>query len=54
MTSREIASKKIVEMPNERVSKILIFMAGMEAEKSIEKPAKEKEHRDKQQESTKV
>ena len=30
--NKEAAIQKIVEMPVERVSKVLIFMAGMEAE----------------------
>lgn len=33
---KEIAIQKITEMPTERVSKVLIFMAGMEAEHIIE------------------
>ena len=35
--SRDTAIKKITEMPQEQVSKVLIFMAGMEAEHIIEK-----------------
>ncbi|EET62381.1 hypothetical protein BRYFOR_05416 [Marvinbryantia formatexigens DSM 14469] len=35
--NRDIAIKKITEMSQERVSKVLIFMAGMEAEHVIEK-----------------
>lgn len=34
---KETAIKKIVEMPTDKVSKILIFMAGMEAERVIRK-----------------
>ena len=37
MTYKEIAIKKITEMPTEDVSKVLIFMAGMEAEQVINK-----------------
>lgn len=33
--SRDIAIRKITEMSKEQVSKVLIFMAGMEAEQSI-------------------
>ncbi|MBD5526627.1 MAG: hypothetical protein HDR04_19950 [Lachnospiraceae bacterium] len=41
---KELAIKKITEMPAERVSKVLIFMAGMEAEHIIdEKSEAEKE-----------
>lgn len=32
---KEMAIRKISEMPAERVSKVLIFMAGMEAEHII-------------------
>lgn len=38
---KDAAIKKNVEMPKEQVSKVLIFMAGMEAEKGISEPAKE-------------
>lgn len=34
-TDRDMAIKKIVEMSKERVSSVLIFMAGMEAEHNI-------------------
>lgn len=34
---REVAIKKITEMSKEQVSKVLIFMAGMEAEQIIGK-----------------
>lgn len=34
--SKEMAIQKITEMPTERVSKVLIFMAGMEAEHIID------------------
>lgn len=33
--NREVAIKKITEMSKEQVSKVLIFMAGMEAEQII-------------------
>lgn len=33
---KETAIRKITEMPEERVSKVLIFMAGMEAEHTID------------------
>lgn len=33
---KEMAIQKITEMPLERVSKVLIFMAGMEAEHFID------------------
>lgn len=33
--SRDIAIKKISEMPKDKVLKVLIFMAGMEAEQDI-------------------
>lgn len=33
---KETAIQKIMEMPAERVSKVLIFMAGMEAEHIID------------------
>lgn len=33
---KETAIRKITEMPTERVSKVLIFMAGMEAEHIID------------------
>ena len=36
-TNRAIAIKKITEMPAEQVSKLLIFMAGMEAQQAVEK-----------------
>lgn len=34
---REVAIKKITEMSKEQVSKVLIFMAGMEAEQIVGK-----------------
>lgn len=34
--SKEVVIQKIAEMPVERVVKVLIFMAGMEAEHSID------------------
>jgi len=41
---KETAIRKITEMPAERVSKVLIFMAGMEAEHIIdEKSGTEKQ-----------
>ncbi len=41
---KETAIRKIAEMPIERVSKVLIFMAGMEAEHIIdEKSGTEKQ-----------
>lgn len=33
--NRNLAIQKILEMPKERVSKVLIFMAGMEAEQML-------------------
>ena len=35
MVNRDVAIRKITEMPKEQVAKVLIFMAGMEAEHSI-------------------
>lgn len=44
MTSnKEVAIQKITEMPAERVSKLLIFMAGMEAEHIINMQKEENE-----------
>lgn len=37
---KETAIRKIKEMPVERVSKVLIFMAGMEAEHTIDEMCK--------------
>lgn len=34
--NRDMAIKKIAEMPAEQVLKLLIFMAGMEAQQSVE------------------
>jgi len=34
--SRDIAIKKIAEMPAEQILKLLIFMAGMEAQQTVE------------------
>lgn len=34
--SREVATRKIAEMPAEQVLKLLIFMAGMEAQQTVE------------------
>ena len=43
---KETAIRKITEMPTERVLKVLIFMAGMEAECIIdEKSEVEKQHK---------
>jgi hypothetical protein len=36
-TNKEVAIKKIAEMSEERVAKLLIFMAGMEAGEAVEK-----------------
>lgn len=36
-SDKEMAIRKITEMPIESVSKVLIFMAGMEAESFINK-----------------
>lgn len=47
--NKEAAIQKIVEMPVERVSKVLIFMAGMEAEHTID----EKSQTDHQRNPTK-
>lgn len=41
-TIRDTAAKKIAEMPTERVLKLLIFMAGMEAEEMIKEKRYEK------------
>ncbi len=42
---KETAIRKITEMSKERVSKVLIFMAGMEAERIIsEKDETENQH----------
>lgn len=44
--TRDMAIRKIVEMTDERVSKVLIFMAGMEAEHRIhEQQSKEQPHK---------
>ena len=44
--NKETAIQKISEMPVERVSKLLIFMAGMEAEQGIkEKSEKENQYK---------
>lgn len=40
--NKETAIRKITEMPAERVSKVLIFMAGMEAESIIDKKREER------------
>lgn len=36
MINRDTVIKKIIDMPQEQVAKVLIFMAGMEAEQSID------------------
>lgn len=43
---KEMAIKKITEMPIERVSKVLIFMAGMEAEHIIDEKIKAEKESD--------
>ncbi|MBD5499121.1 MAG: hypothetical protein HDR11_15440 [Lachnospiraceae bacterium] len=40
--SKEMAIQKITEMPIESVSKVLIFMAGMEAEHAIDEESEVK------------
>ena len=35
MINRDAVIKKIIDMPQEQVAKLLIFMAGMEAEHNI-------------------
>lgn len=35
-TGRDIAAKKIANMPAEQVLKLLIFMAGMEAQQTVD------------------
>lgn len=35
MKNRDIAIEKIIQMPEEQVLKLLIFMAGMEAERTV-------------------
>ncbi len=48
--SKEAVIRKIEEMPAERVSKVLIFMAGMEAELVIdEKSETDYQHNDTKQ-----
>lgn len=39
---KEIAIRKITEMPTERVAKVLIFMAGMEAGRIIDEKNEQK------------
>ncbi len=41
-TSKEIAVKKIAEMPAEQVLKLLIFMAGMEAQQAVERAGRQR------------
>lgn len=43
---KETAIRKITEMPAERVLKVLIFMAGMEAEYTIDEKSGKEEERD--------
>lgn len=43
--NKEVAVRKIREMPEERVSKVLIFMAGMEAEHTIDEQSKDRGNR---------
>ena len=43
--NKEKAIEKITEMPAERVSKVLIFMAGMEAEHLIDKKSEAENQR---------
>lgn len=43
MINRDMAIKKITEMSKEQVSKVLIFMAGMEAEHIIGEETGEKQ-----------
>lgn len=43
--NKEIAVRKITEMPAEMVSKVLIFMAGMEAERIIDKKSETENQR---------
>lgn len=45
--NKETVIQKIIEMPAERVSKVLIFMAGMEAEHIIDKKSEIDEHEEK-------
>lgn len=42
---KETAIRKITEMPVESVSKVLIFMAGMEAEQLIDKKSEAENQR---------
>ncbi|MBD5550445.1 MAG: hypothetical protein HDQ96_04610 [Lachnospiraceae bacterium] len=42
---KKAAIQKITEMPTERVSKVLIFMAGMEAEHIIVEKSEEEKQR---------
>lgn len=42
--NKDIAIKKITEMPKEQVAQVLIFMAGMEAEHIINEQKKTKEN----------
>lgn len=44
--NKEMAIQKISEMPVESVSKVLIFMAGMEAEHMIDKKREEEDQND--------
>lgn len=40
MINKDVVIKKILDMPQEQVAKVLIFMAGMEAEHNINKQNK--------------
>ena len=40
-SNKDIAIQKIMEMSQEQVSKVLIFMAGMEAESTMHKETQE-------------
>ncbi len=46
MESRELVIKKITEMSGEQVSKVLIFMAGMEAERMLGAAGEQTAHED--------
>ena len=42
MINKELAIKKITQMPEEQVLKLLIFMAGMEAERIVKESNEKK------------
>lgn len=44
---KDIVIKKIIEMPKEQVAKVLIFMAGMEAEHIINEQRNTKNYMEK-------